>query len=301
MAFYITGDCHRDFKKVEVFCNYHNTDKKDYMIVLGDAGINYFLDKADRKLKDKLSKLPIRFFMVHGNHEARPYELPSYREREWHGGSVYYEEEYPDLLFARDGDVYDFDGKKGIVIGGAYSVDKEFRIMAGMPWYASEQPSQEIRNYVEKQLRKYGWTVDYVFSHTCPRHLEPTDLFLDYINQDKVDKATENWLSELHGKLHYKKWYFGHFHGERVYYSAEMLYDTIKELGATDYLQKLGSPMYWMGIRVYFYRGNKEADGTITDINVYGTRENTKEITYQIDTFDGHRYCNIPESAIEKI
>lgn len=61
--------------------------------------------------------------MVHWNHEARPYEIPSYREGEWHSGHVYYEEEYPDLLFAKDGEIYDFDGKRGIVIGGAYSVD----------------------------------------------------------------------------------------------------------------------------------------------------------------------------------
>lgn len=153
---------------------------------------------------------------------------------------MYYEEEYPDLLFTKDGEIYDFDGKRGILIGGAYSVDKEFRIRSGMPWYASEQPSPEIKAHVEEQLEKCGWTVDYVLSHTCPRHLEPTDLFLNFIEQDRVDKTTENWMSELHGKLTYEKWYFGHFHGERVYNSAEMLYNTIKELGADDYLQRLG-------------------------------------------------------------
>ncbi len=151
---------------------------------------------------------------------------------------MYCEEEYPNLLFAKDGEIYDFDGKKGIVIGGAYSVDKELRIMSGMPWYASEQPSLAIRSYVEAQLqKKCDWTVDYVLSHTCPRHLELTDLFLDFITQKEVDKSTENWLSELHEKPHYEKWYFGHFHGERMYHSAEMLYDTIKVLGGDNYLK----------------------------------------------------------------
>lgn len=272
------------------------------MIILGDAGINYFLDKTDQKLKRQLSKLPIRFFMVHGNHEAHPYEIPSYREKEWHGGNVYYEEEYPNLLFAKDGEIYDFDGKRGIVIGGAYSVDKDFRIMSGMPWYASEQPSSEIKAYVEKQLKKCGWTVDYVLSHTCPRHLEPTDLFLDFITQERIDKTTENWMSELHEKLTYEKWYFGHFHGERVYNSAEMLYGTIKELGADDYLQRLGSPRYRAGMRVlFYYDGDKEAGGTVTGINAYGTRAQTKEVSYQIDSFDGRRYRDIPESVVERI
>lgn len=35
MAFYITGDCHRGFDKVKTFCKYHDTDKNDYMIILG--------------------------------------------------------------------------------------------------------------------------------------------------------------------------------------------------------------------------------------------------------------------------
>lgn len=205
MAFYITGDCHGEFDKVEAFCRYHDTDKNDYMIVLGDTGVNYFLDQTDRKLKKKLSKLPICFFMVHGNHEARPYEIPSYKEREWHGGIVYCEEEYPDLLFAKDGEIYDFDGKRGIAIGGAYSVDKAFRIISGMPWYASEQPSPEIRSRVEAQLQKCDWTVNYVLSHTCPRHLEPTDLFLDFITQEEVDKSTENGVQQRGDALRHHK------------------------------------------------------------------------------------------------
>ena len=41
MAFYITGDCHRNFRKTEIFCRYNNTSKKDYMIVLGDVMLEY--------------------------------------------------------------------------------------------------------------------------------------------------------------------------------------------------------------------------------------------------------------------
>ena len=36
---------------------------------------------------------------------------------------VYVEEEYPNILFAKDGEVYDFCGKSVMTIGGAYSVD----------------------------------------------------------------------------------------------------------------------------------------------------------------------------------
>ncbi len=42
----------------------------------------------------------------------------------WHGDGVYWEEEYPSLLFAKEGEVFDLDGKQAIVMGGAYSIDK---------------------------------------------------------------------------------------------------------------------------------------------------------------------------------
>lgn len=57
---------------------------------------------------------------------------------------MYYEEEYPDLLFAKDGEVFELDGKKAIVMGGAYSIDKMMRLMYGYGWWPDEQPSEEI-------------------------------------------------------------------------------------------------------------------------------------------------------------
>lgn len=67
---------------------------------------------------------------------------------------MYYEESFPNLLFAKDGEIYDFDGKKAIAIGGAYSVDKWYRLSHGMAWFDTEQPSDEIKEYVEAQLDK---------------------------------------------------------------------------------------------------------------------------------------------------
>ncbi len=82
---------------------------------------------------------------IHGNHEMRPETVPSYHEAPWHGGSVYVEDEFPNLLFAKDGEVYDLDGQKAIVIGGAYSVDKWYRLQCDLNWFPDEQPSDEIK------------------------------------------------------------------------------------------------------------------------------------------------------------
>ena len=144
---YITGDTHRRFERIRDFCNKMNTTKEDVLIVLGDAVINYYRDESDVNLKLVLSKLPITLLCIHGNHERRPSTIASYKVIEWNGGSVWVEDEYPNILFAKDGEVYDFNGIKTIVIGGAYSVDKFYRLSKGYNWFEDEQPSNEIKAY----------------------------------------------------------------------------------------------------------------------------------------------------------
>lgn len=61
---------------------------------------------------------------------------------------MYLEEEYPSLLFAKDGEVFDLDEKQAIVMGGAYSIGKIVRLMYGYEWWTDEQPSGEIKRYV---------------------------------------------------------------------------------------------------------------------------------------------------------
>ena len=215
---YITGDTHRDFSRFEYFCRENNTSKDDVMIILGDVGLNFYLDWHDDRRKQFVEKLPLTFFGIHGNHEQRPFAIPSYQTREFHGGLVWYEEEYPDILFAKDGEIYDFDGYECIVIGGAYSVDKNYRLAHGWKWFANEQPSKEIKEYVESQLAKRDYKIDVVLSHTCPLDYQPIEVFLSGIDQKSVDSSTEEWLNEIEHKLEYKKWYCGHYHTYKKLY-----------------------------------------------------------------------------------
>ena len=39
-----------------------------------------------------------------------------YKLQEWNGGKVWVEEAYPNILFAKDGEIYDIAGMKTIVI-----------------------------------------------------------------------------------------------------------------------------------------------------------------------------------------
>ncbi|MCR5625537.1 MAG: metallophosphoesterase [Lachnospiraceae bacterium] len=223
---YLTGDTHGDFRRIKDFCDRFNTTKDDIMIILGDAGINFFGGIKDIKTKEYISTLPITLFCVHGNHERRPFTIMSYIEEEWNGGIVYMEDIYPNILFAKDGEIYDLMGLKTMALGGAYSIDKDMRIEHGYGWWSDEQPSLEIRQFVDKQLKDCKWDIDVFLSHTVPRKYEPTEVYLRGIDESKVDKSTEVWLDSIENKTHerYLHWYAGHFHIDKSVEKLQILF-----------------------------------------------------------------------------
>lgn len=223
---YITGDTHGDFNKILNFCNKYKTNKKDVMIVLGDAGINYYLDNYDYMLKEELLNYPITFFCIHGNHEERPENIKTYKTKMFHDGIVYYEEKYPNILFAKDGEIYTLNTKKVLVIGGAYSIDKDYRLRMGYNWYESECPSIETKKITIEKITKNN-KVDIVLSHTCPFKYMPYETFLKGVDQSKVDNDTEKFLDEVESKLEYKKWYCGHFHIDKKIDKLRFMMDDI--------------------------------------------------------------------------
>ena len=231
MRFYITGDTHGDFRRIGQFCVENDTTAEDVMVILGDAGINYYLDSRDRELKEELSQLDITLFCIHGNHEARPWEAGDYDEKEWNDGIVYVEEQYPNILFAKDGEIYDFNGKSVIVIGGAYSVDKYYRLNNGLMWFDTEQPDNEIKAYVERQLDKVDWSIDIVLSHTVPIEAEPVWNFIPGLDQSTVDKSTEQWLQRIYDNLDLREgWYAGHYHCEAEENGIRIMFEDYDEI-----------------------------------------------------------------------
>lgn len=226
---WITGDTHGQFFSIKEFCRRNKTTKDDIIIILGDAGINYSEGLFDEKVKKKVDKVPITLLCIHGNHEQRASEISTYREKEWNGGVVYMENKHPSILFAKDAEVYVLNGIKSIAIGGAYSVDKHFRISRCMPWYANEQPDEIIKGRVEEKLEQNQWKIDIVLSHTVPRKYEPSDVFLKSIDQSSVDKTTENWLDLIEDRLDYKKWYAGHYHTEKKIDKLQIMYKNVEE------------------------------------------------------------------------
>ena len=225
---YITGDRHGDYYDIKEFCIINKTTKKDILIILGDAGINYYLDERDNILKEELLNLPITFFCIHGNHEERPYNIKTYKEKTFHGGIIYYEDKYPNILFAQDGEIYNFNYFKTLVIGGAYSVDKYYRIAKGYNWFKSEQPDNTIKNKVRKVLKNNNYKIDIILSHTCPFKYISREMFLSFIDQSTVDYSTEKFLNEIEEKIKYIKWYCGHYHTDKIIDNINFMYYSIE-------------------------------------------------------------------------
>lgn len=223
---YITGDIHGEVFRIAEAVGRFNIGSEDTIVLLGDVGMNYYGNKrGDRHRKKRLNKLGVPMFCIHGNHEMRPGTISTYHEVEWHGGTVYVEDDYPNLLFAKDGEVYNLNGQKTIVIGGAYSVDKWYRLQCDLNWFPDEQPSEEIKAKVEQKLDELGWKVDAVLTHTCPERYIPREAFLSGVDQATVDNTTEQWFDTIAERLDYRAWFCGHWHINKRIDKMHFLFD----------------------------------------------------------------------------
>ncbi len=228
---YITGDIHGDPERIRRFVKSESLTERDTVIILGDAGINYWGNsKGDGYIKESLCQLGITVFCIHGNHERRPQTIETYREVVWRGGTAFAEEAYPNILFAKDGEIYDLDGKSAIAIGGAYSVDMKYRLLHGLYWFPDEQPSDEIKARVEARLESLGNRIDLVLSHTCPAKYTPTEAFLPGLDQGSVDRSTEQWLDKIEDILTYERWYCGHWHINKSIDKIRFMLDEVDAL-----------------------------------------------------------------------
>lgn len=230
---FLTSDIHGSFKPIRELHkrlkdnNIIKSDspKDNIMILLGDTGVNYYLNKRDDELKEKLSIYPFTYFLIRGNHEQRPSICARENSKEWHleqfwDSLVWVENKYPNIKYAQDCvSCYNIPYKdkiyKTVVIPGAFSVDKEYRLLLNHSWFPDEQLSKSEKISGLRLLENNE--CDLILSHTCPCNNEPTDLYLPNIDQSKVDKGMESYLEIVKEILEYKVWCFGHFHANREY------------------------------------------------------------------------------------
>ena len=213
----VTGDTHGSIGRFKRYNKEFQKDEYSAVIILGDAAFNWTLTESDACLKDFIHKnYKFRIYCVRGNHEARPQDVPGMElvYDEDVNGEVYIQKEWPNIRYFKDWGIYTIGGLRAAVVGGAYSVDKWYRLEHGSIWFENEQLSGEEKTACLNEFK--GEKVDIVFTHTCPLSWEPSDLFLCGINQFRVDKSMEIFLDELARNFSWKVWCFGHYHADRL-------------------------------------------------------------------------------------
>lgn len=244
MNIWFIGDIHGSHSPVKTFYeNYiENTSKEqeeNWLIMLGDTGFNYCLDERDDHFKTRMSKYPFNYFVIRGNHEERASNCAKAHPEQWEevecfGNTCLRQPAYPNIYYANDaGDIYYIRGRRTLVIPGAYSVDKPWRLSQGWRWFPDEQLTAQELARLERMAA--GRHFDLVLSHTCPYTYRPTDLFLNCIDQSGVDSSMELWMDQLDEKITYNAWCWGHYHADRVEAPhCEMFFQEVQSLEAVE-------------------------------------------------------------------
>ena len=135
-----SGDCHSIFDKFSTLDSKYLTDETA-IIILGDIGINYFEDDRDIRARERLLQYgDYIIYCVRGNHDISPESLNYKLVWDYDvNGWVYIDPWNPRIKYFPMVSYYNINHYTIGVIGGSFSVDKQYRIANNMKWFSDEQ------------------------------------------------------------------------------------------------------------------------------------------------------------------
>lgn len=221
---FITGDTHQSidiFKlNAQNFPVQKELTKEDFLIVCGDFGMIWSNSEEEMWWRNWLDERNFTTLFVDGNHEN--FELlKTFPVTEWNGGKVQLIND--SIIHLMRGQVYTINGKKFFTMGGATSIDKQFRI-EGKSWWEEEIPSKEEFDEALDNLEKHNFEVDYVITHTASNNIMKEMCYI------KENNPLNSFFNMLEDDLKFKHWYFGHFHDDLDFEKHTLLYNRVIEL-----------------------------------------------------------------------
>lgn len=220
---YITGDTHSNID-IDKLNSYNfpagkTLDKNDYVIICGDFGFIWAntLTEAEEWWLNWFEEKPWTTLFIDGNHENHV-RLNAYPVDEWNGGKVH--KISNSVIHLMRGQVFNICGKSIFTMGGAVSIDKEWRT-EGLSWWPQEVPSAAEFDEGFANLEKVNNKVDIIITHAMPSGL--MDIYYSYYKHDDVT----NYLNIINTDVEFKDWYFGHYHDDKNFGKYHMLYNTI--------------------------------------------------------------------------
>lgn len=250
---YFTGDTHStiDWDKVKRFVDAEIPKPGDTLFIAGDFGGCWDNSAEDMRVLDYYAQLPFDVCFVDGNHENFNI-LYSYPIVQYHGGRAH--RIRPNLYHLMRGEIFEFEGKKLLAMGGAASTDKENRT-ENVSWWAEEVPSKGQKEHCFKSLEKNNFNVDIILTHEMPAGLAPdmerimrTAYKIKSVMVRLLDPhAYSYWLENIiRSTTDYKIWVFGHYHYDTKVSEKEfVLYDGVYKLVEEDNKLDLELVTYW--------------------------------------------------------
>lgn len=83
-----------------------------------------------------------------------------------------------------------------------------------------------------------GMHFDIILTHTCPYKYEPIKVFMQRLDQSKVDKSMEKFLDKVEQSINYDKLYCGHYHTEKQIDKLEFMFGRIKIFNKDEFYPK---------------------------------------------------------------
>ena len=210
----------------------------DMIIVAGDFGLGFFDGKywPEEMFFDYLAAQNYTTVFCDGNHEDFE-KISGYAISEWNGGKVHRIRE--NVIHLMRGEIFEIDGKSLFVMGGGYSIDKDFRVQ-WKNWWAEEMPNNMEYERASRNLALCGYKVDYILTHTAPAN---TVEYMSRMNMGIKNTVIEEspltgFLQWVEEKTEYKKWFFGHFHIDRELWKNQIaVLDAIRDLETGEILK----------------------------------------------------------------
>lgn len=245
---YITGDCHRNFKRFSkrIFTEQIEMTKKDSVIICGDFGGVWSMDKESKEedgLLDWLEGKSFTTLFIDGNHENFD-RLYAYPVEKWNGGKVH--KIRPSVMHLMRGQVFEIEGKSIFTFGGAAShdidegildpadpyfkekkkkLDREWALyrVNHVSWWEQELPSEEEMEEGRRNLDAHGNSVDFIVTHCCASSTQAI-----FSNGSYTPDVLTSYFEEIKQETDFKKWFFGHYHDNRNLNAEEiMIYEQI--------------------------------------------------------------------------
>ncbi len=189
------GDIHGQFGALNKLINQHK-NKIDMIIQCGDFG--YWPKDCGKWHTDVYGKVKvfqitvknhgIPFYFCDGNHEDHESLL-----------LLGNNEILPNVFYMKRGSVLEVNNKNILFMGGAFSIDRAWRIL-GKSYFLEETIGQkDVLNLPDQDI-------DIVVSHTAPNE------FIIPLNLKKEHDPSRDALSYILNRYQPKRWYFAHFH-----------------------------------------------------------------------------------------